>query len=451
MNEGLSRQCKRLRKWLPDYAEGVLPEHLRKPLEQHLTACTRCTAEVADLRAVIGAVRAVAAEEPSENLIPRIRRAVHQQTPAPAGLPRFWARLAVPVAVLTGVIAVSFALRQPQSREAFSRSAIEQKELAKSAPTEQAVDREQTNKPMPEAMKAVSGGEAASAPSAAAPIPTPPTIVKKPVAPSEEPASSTLRHSPTRARLRQGTDRWPPYGKSEPYLEKRGAGGGARGGRAGLRGQEQIEAEQYDETLGAAQPSAPAEPKLQTEKSETFAAMADQVVASPPFSATAVLAKGGQGDIIALRVRADRPLENFVLKLGDQPPQQLLWQGEPSKPVWIPLAKDKLGPGPAAVPITLSSELGARDYVLFIPLLSRLGEKAKTAPIAHYQVVPLQTVLSNYSALTGLVILAEKPTDTRITGALSPDNPGLSLQQLAAQNNLVVEQAGDLAFTITHK
>jgi hypothetical protein len=456
MNKGLPRQCKRFREWLPDYAEGALPEHLREPLDRHLTACTRCTAEVADLGAVIGAVRAVASEEPSENLVPRVRRAVHQQTPAPAGLHRFWARLAVPVAVLTGVIAVSFALRQPSSRQAFvqGRGAIEQKKLAQSAPTKPALDRELAHKPMPETRSGKLGG-------AVAPASAPTVIEMKPVAPAGPalPARSSERRPPARLRFGRDLDEQPAFGPREPYRGRGGGGGGARGGgarsgRAGWRGEEQVETEQASGTLGAAQPGAPAEAKMRAEKSDAITAMADQVAApgtpSPPFSATAVLAKGGQGAVIALRISADRPLENFVLKLGDQPPQQLLWQGEPSKPVWIPLSQDKLGPGPAAIPITLTSEIGARDYVLFIPLLSRLGEKAKTAPAAHYDGAPLRAVLADYSALTGLIILAERPTDTQITGELSPVAPGVALQRLAADNNLVVQQEGDLAFTLTH-
>ncbi len=449
MSNSLPRQCKRFREWLPDYAEGALPEHLREPLERHLAECTRCAAEVADLRAVIGAVRAVASEEPSENLVPRVRRAVHQQTPAPAGLPRFWAHLAVPVAVLTGVIAVSFALRQPASHQALIPAAIEQKELAQSAPAEQAFH-ERSNKPVSEAMKVESGG-------AMAPSPTPPLIAMKPVAPAgPAPAPSSERQPPARPRFGRDLDKQPAFGPREPYRGRGGGGGGARGGgarsgREGWRGEEQVETEQAAGTLGAAQPGAPAEARRQAEKSEAFAAVADRAAVQPPFSATAVLAKGGQGEIIALRISADRPLENFVLKLGDQPPQQLLWQGEPSKPVWIPLAQDKLGPGPASISITLTSEVGARDYVLFIPILSRLGQQAKTAPAARYNGAPLRSVLADYSALTGLVILAEKPTDTRITGELSPIAPGVALQRLAADNNLVVQQEGDLAFTLTHR
>jgi len=469
MSSGLPRQCERLREWLPEYAEGTLARRLRAQVQRHLGQCARCSAEVADLRTVIGAVRAVSSEEPPENLVPRVRRAVHQQAPAPAGVRQFWARLAVPVALLTGLVAVSFALRQPQPREAFvpGVGAIQESKkpaLAAAARVEQAnrlglvkPDKEIVFKPAPEAFSAQPGG----APAPATPAPA---LEAKQLPPSP-PAVSGGVHGPARL---------PTYGPPEPYLGRRAGGrggrgaGGFRGGggpppRQGCAAEEQTQIPEGAEAavepsgeVGRSLARAPIEARMRgSEKREGLAGAADRAVASesvgPPFSATAVLAKGGQGQVIALRVVAKKPLESIVLKLGGEPPQNLLWQGDPSQPVWIPLSGDKLGPGPAAIAVTLASSGGARDYVLFIPLLARLGESAPTAPVVRYDRTPLRSVLADFSALTGLVILAEMPTDIGISGDVPRAAPEAALQRLAADNGLLVHREGDLAFTLTHR
>jgi hypothetical protein len=408
---------------------------------------------VADLRTVIGAVRAVSSEEPPENLVPRVRRAVHQQAPAPAGVRQFWARLAVPVALLTGLVAVSFALRQPQPREAFVPGVGAIQESKKPAPSAAArveqgnhlgfaqPERRIVFKPAPEAFNAQPGG----APAPATPAPA---LEAKQLPPSP----------PAAVRGRQGAARHPTYGPPEPYFGGHAGGVGGVGGAPYARTRGQIE---ESESLEASRdrvslPGPAAEAGVRGgEKKEALSAAADLADGlagpQPPFFATAVLAKGGEGQVIALRVTAEKPLESIVLKLGDEPPQHLLWQGDPSEPVWIPLSGDKLGPGPAAIAVTLASSGGARDYVLFIPLLARLGESAPTAPVVRYDSTPLRSVLADFSALTGLVILAEMPTDIGISGDVPRAAPEAALQRLAADNGLLVHREGDLAFTLTHR
>ena len=118
MSADLTRECEKLRERLPELAEGRLEGRVRARVERHVSGCARCAAEVDDLRTVIAAVRAVGPEETPEDLIPRVRRAAQERVPAPARAGLFWPRLAVPVALLTALMAMTFALRTP-SKQGF--------------------------------------------------------------------------------------------------------------------------------------------------------------------------------------------------------------------------------------------------------------------------------------------------------------------------------------------
>jgi hypothetical protein len=88
--------------------------------------------------------------------------------------------------------------------------------------------------------------------------------------------------------------------------------------------------------------------------------------------------------------------------------------------------------------------------VLFVPVLARLGESAAVAPIARYEGVPLRTVLADFSAFTGVVVLAEPPLDAEFSGDLPSGEPSAALAQLAAGLGLDLHREGDLAYTLTH-
>ena len=117
MSSAVSKQCKKLRERLPEYAEGTLTGGARARLERHLASCAHCAHELAALQTVIRAVRATEPETVPDTLVPRVRRAVAAAAPAPAGAVSFWARLAVPVALATGLVAISFAFHASRLRE----------------------------------------------------------------------------------------------------------------------------------------------------------------------------------------------------------------------------------------------------------------------------------------------------------------------------------------------
>jgi hypothetical protein len=87
---------------------------------------------------------------------------------------------------------------------------------------------------------------------------------------------------------------------------------------------------------------------------------------------------------------------------------------------------------------------------LFVPVLARLGESAASAPLASYKGIPLPNVLADFSALTGLVVLAESPLDVEFTGELRPGDPRAVLERLAADAGLDAHPEGELAYTLTH-
>ena len=461
MSADLTRECEKLRERLPEYAEGRLEGRLRARVEKHVSACPRCAAEVADLRTVIAAVRAVGPEETPEDLIPRVRRAAQERIPAPAGARLFWARLAVPVAVLTVLVAATFALRTPTKRALVS--GVGEMESAARAPAVMAEKPKQLADEVGEepgieiarkmeAAEGVAGGwtgpvaEQPAPPSAredkassypayqAAP---PPAAASK----ASEQLDSTAAVRDREAARSFDTDvtTAPRMGKAQPRAPaerwpKEGvgrAGGAGRGGGRGMRG-----------------PCAPAA------EAETFAgAFADpaEPAEAPPLSARAALVSGAGGKLIALQLAADEPLGEITLTMGDASPQVYAWHGPAGGPAWIPLTGDTIGAGPAAIPIGLSAGAASRDYVLFVPMMARLGESAPAAPIGGYGGQSLEAVLAEYTALTGLVVLAERPLDVKMTGEMPRGKPSEALEQVAAEAGFEAHREGDLVYTLTHR
>lgn len=171
---------------------------------------------------------------------------------------------------------------------------------------------------------------------------------------------------------------------------------------------------------------------------------------SAPLSARVAIASTESGNMIALRLTAREPLAEITLALADAPPRTLSWHGSAGAPAWIPLPAETIGPGPAAIPIRLGAGERTCEYVLFVPVLARLGESAATAPVARYEGARLHTVLADFTAFTGLVLLVEPPLDAEFSGDVPSGKPGAALAELAARLGLDLHREGDLAYTLTH-
>jgi len=189
-------------------------------------------------------------------------------------------------------------------------------------------------------------------------------------------------------------------------------------------------------------------------EAETFAGACEESAKpaeAPPLSARAALVSGAGGKLIALQLSAEQPLGEIMLRLGDASPQMYGWHGPAGGPAWIPLTADTIGAGPAAIPIGLRAGEESRDYVLFVPMMARLGESAPAAPIGGYGGQSLEAVLAEFTALTGLVVLAERPLDVKMTGEMPRGKPGEALEQVAAEAGFEARREGDIVYTLTRR
>jgi hypothetical protein len=446
MSTGLQRECERLRERLPEHAEGKLGGRLRARLERHLARCERCSAELADLRTVIHAVRAVGEDPVPEDLLPNLRRTLAAQGPSPSPAPQFWARIAVPVAVATGLVAVAFAFhvtRPPQARlapepsagitagarqEVAARDRIEQEPVVLGrlgtergeAPAPAAAGREwerTAGEPEPDTRppRKLRGEERALS----WPEPTPPIS-----GPTDQPAELAKER------------------RLEGQMRRDGRLEGARGGAPHAAPSDTLETTAYALTRD--------ESALREGKAVEGAAEAEQP-APPPVSARAVLTRRGSSLAIGLAVSSTAPaLENQVYA-GGPAGRQLLWSGRAGTAQTVVLPSEQIGPGPAAIPVWIESAAGGRHYVLFVPLLSRLGETAESAPRASYVGEPLSQVLADLSALTGLVLLAETPLDRKVVGELPGGSPGDVLEHIADSADMTLAREGEIANTLTRR
>ncbi len=445
MSGSVRKECERLRERLPEYAEGRLVGRPRAQLERHLAGCSRCAAEVGDLRTVIGAIRAIPADEAPEDLVGRVRAALRERAPASAAAKLLWARLAVPVAVLTGAVAIALVLRTPSTRQ-----------LAPAVtPPAKAIGEVQ-----PGALPGRAGGgfpmEAADETTRmefARPEPEQQASAERPAAPwAEERLDARPAQPPARAAA--PTPPIPPPAaaaegrrrETPPIIRDATPRAGNRklSGRTGLPGPRHWQDDRAG--LGGAEASAEADAYRGTQAETAKAAKAPPA----PLSARVSLASAEAGKIIALKLTAQEPLEQITLTLNDAAPKAFGWQGRAGEPAWIPLSADSIGPGPAAIRIRLEAAEGVREYVLFVPVLARLGESAASAPLACYKGIPLRNVLADFSALTGLVVLAESPLDIEFRGELPSGDPGAVLERLAADVGFDAHPEGELAYTLTH-
>jgi hypothetical protein len=454
MSVDLTRECEKLRERLPEYAEGRLEGRLRARVERHVSGCPRCAAEVDDLRTVIAAVRAVGPEETPEDLIPRVRRVAQERVPAPAGAGLFWPRLAVPMAVLTVLVAATFALRAPRQR-AFVPGAGDMESAARvrgvtPGESKQLAD-EMGGEPGFEIAQKMEAAEGVAGPMADQPAPLsaredkassyfghqaapPPAAASKASEQLDttadvregEAARSFDTDGTAAARMGKGRLRGPAEGWPKESVGR--AGGAGRGGGEGMRG-----------------------PCARGAESEALAGAREEPAEAPPLSARAALVSGAGGKLIALQLAAEQTLGEIKLRLGDASPKVYAWHGRAGGPAWIPLTADTIGAGPAAISIELRAGDASRDYVLFVPMMARLGESAPAAPVGGYGGQSLEAVLAEFTALTGLVVLAERPLAVTMKGEMPRGKPGEALEQVAAEAGFEAHREGDLVYTLTHR
>lgn len=112
-------QCALLQRWLPEYPDGDLPRWGKRWLQAHVAQCAVCRRELAELREVVTAIKAVPAKEPGPEFWSDFSRDMHvklaqaAQEIVPAASTRRWFRLpylvgAPALAVLLLWVAVQF-------------------------------------------------------------------------------------------------------------------------------------------------------------------------------------------------------------------------------------------------------------------------------------------------------------------------------------------------------
>jgi hypothetical protein len=471
MSVGTPRECEKLRERLLAHVDGTLTGDDVPRVNEHLAACARCRLERDDLSMMIATLRGIPPGEVSPDLVSRVRRAVHERAPRPQPIQQFWTRLAVPVAVLTGIIAVSFALRPAvqQPRTAGEVGGRAQRAASPAAPL--------ADSPL------ASGRLSESAPShrpperdarelaAARGQGVPPLRVGRPSSAPRGDATQATARAKERARIGDWYDQDSAAGRRGSAAGRRGGAAGRGGGAAGPRDGPSARKDAFGlrdrETLppaGAgvrraegtpAGPSlAPAEQPVASDewKSESvIEAVESEDGAPPPFSARVVLARGEGRSLLALRVLAEQPVSEIALVIGREGAERQVWRGTPPMPGAVLLSAEEIGPGPTAIPVRVESPQGRRQYTLFLPVMARLGESAAAAPVGRHEGAPFSRVLADFSALTGLVLLAEEPLSARVCGEIPAGEPGESLTKIADDLGYEVRREDDLVLTLERR
>lgn len=471
MASTLPRKCEKLRERLAEYADGTLAGRSRARVERHLATCQRCSAELADLRTVIQAVRAIGPEPASEALMERVRATAPQPAP-PGPVPgQLWARLLVPVALVAGMVVVAFALRGTAPRErgipqaaapaAAGRGASPSAERAVSVPHEPISVAQ--SPPAASAERPATGRGTPGPPGAEALESAPPTTARHlggsagahARAGASAPEALAVPGPAGPAGPPGGTDQTAP-----PQAMKAEGMGGGRG--AGMRGDRMMAAPKREAPLAGTEGAPPLAARAGGGESAAAHAArpprsAEQdrllTVAEPPAPAPVaaqVILVGPPGrQQIALRLTAAGPVKDVAVRLSGRAGRRVLWEGPPGgAAVVVPSAS--IGAGPASVSVSIESSSGRREYVLFAPTMERLGQTAATAPVGRYAREPLSKVLADFSALTGFVILAEAPLDRPVEGVLPPGDPATVLRSVAASADMDIAGLG-AARTLTHR
>ena len=506
------RECERLRQRLPEYADGSLAGPERVRIEAHLDRCPRCAAEAEDLRTVLRAVHAITPDEVPDDLLRRVREAVRARPPAPAGLPRLWPRIAVPVALAVGVVAIGFALRAPRERArmaALPQGAVAQDErLALSAGAGRGGARSGGG------MRGGGAGRGGGGRAAGERAATSSVVVAEATEESrldrlrrsgganlgwnwDQPAESKDR-ADERVREPAETDAFyadsdlpkatapkpaagpsgppGPAGTSEmgsPLRPERegvagggvgGGGGGGLGGSAGRRDGPRPGAPLAEKrsprsgvahrggSRGDQDARGPINRMIGGDGLQAGAAASEveDDAPAPPLSATLGFGQYEGRPALTLQLASDKPAAEISVYLGDAAARRLLWHGSSPPTAPLVLTLEQIGPAPAATPITIESGEERRNYLLFTPTLARLGETAGNAPAGAYSGESVAQALAELTALTGLVVLAEEPLSRVLSGDKPGGAPDAALQELAARVGLKIERAGDLVFNLKH-
>lgn len=485
MGSLLSRECERLREWLPEYAEGMLKGRRRARLERHLADCKRCAQEVTDLVVVMQAVRRAPADALPDRVTASIRRAVAERAaPRPSSALR-WRTAAAGAAALVLVgtaLAVTgrmFSQHRGMGAAPMMAKAAEERLAGRAeAPATPAIPVRQK--------EPVQIAEARPAPEA--PEHTPAAGISAPAAPAafrRGDADHGLAYRSVPPQPRSGRAFGPPPDLGSGLASRRrgpdhrrewamggragGVGGGAAGGgiapspaasKEATRGDRLAVAETSPVSEAIAEPAELSRSRAASSAGDLglSSAAAKAAAPAPQLSVRVALATEKEPPSIILDLSAD-PGVGRVAIYADRPSgKQVLWRGEPlavrpGEPAHgaaIPLSAQQIGPGPAAVPITVESQVASRSYVLFIPTLATLGQTCGGSPVARYRGEAVAEVLADLSALTGMVLLAEAPLNRPVEGELPAGRPAEVLAQVAGRVGLQVHGEGDLARTLTY-
>ena len=194
----------------------------------------------------------------------------------------------------------------------------------------------------------------------------------------------------------------------------------------------------------------PQPPLPQAQAADSQVQAAKKATSALRVSARVGLMQKGGRNVIALRFSPANSRKVFKVIIGTGESRRAVRRG-PKNMSPILLSSKDFGQRPAMIPISVQTVKGARGYVLFAPTSVRLGEVAPESPHARYDGESLQKVLSQFAALTGLVILAEKPLDHKFIGDLPSGTPEAALEQIAADLDLKLERQGKVAYLLARR
>jgi hypothetical protein len=158
-----------------------------------------------------------------------------------------------------------------------------------------------------------------------------------------------------------------------------------------------------------------------------------------------------EGPGFKLAFGAGKAVDNMSVVADTPHGREVLWQGKPEQATTVMLTRRHFGAGPAVIPIAIEFDSTQRRYVLFVPMLKRLGETAGGPPTGVYTGQSLRQVLADFSALTGLVLLAEEPLDKSVKGRLPQGETDAVLAEVAEQVGLQVQREDGLLRNLTQK
>jgi hypothetical protein len=448
----LPKECMKLRERLPELAEGVLGGRQRARLERHVASCARCASELAALRVVVSSLRSLSPEPMPARILDSVRQEVARAAPPRVQPVRDWVRLAVASAaggvVLAIALAFCFTKTGPQGALAPARGqqSIPTQSLATArVPLEMA----QIETP------------------AAAPRGIPPTAKSCPSAQPKRAEQlargSGPRHSPAHGAVGKAREAEAPPVLPATMSDEVPSGEGAAGARGPHPYQPRL-GHRGAKPRGDAAKRAPPGDAAHSEEAVSFSRPATAgaeaqsaglgglslgAVPAAPVRAGLALAEDIHLLSIVLSPAAES-LDDVQLAMdkGDGHPV-VLWKGRLREATSVPLPASSLGGGRAAFPVTIQTKQGLRRYVLFLPVLARIGETAPSVPAAHYQGELLGAAFARLSELSGLVLLVEGPLDRPVIGELPAGDPDTALARLAAQAGFAVESQGDVLRTLT--